>query len=1157
MSTTPPNVLQLARQGDPDAIAALMNRHLEAQGITAHVLQQENRLRVSLESSHVPNQSDLVAYVKKGIIGLKLATIHHLTVSGQQVGAEAVAWSEDLRLQDAPAATPAAVDLGAIADSPQAEVDLDFDFDLDSTESDDIDLSDLDTPDLGEDFNQAISVDLDLADSDFGLDLTDARPDSTASEDFDLDLALTEGASDGGNELDFDLGGLDDTSPLDSAADLDLDLGFVDTPSPDADAELDFDLSGADDLDFDLNFEDQPSPDPAATDLDFDLGLTEASEAAGPGDASADLTDFDLNFDAADAPVDDGLDLDLGLPESMGDAGAASPELASGDDLDFDLNFDAEFDAEADAGASSPELASGDDLDFDLNFDAEFDAEADAGASSPELASGDDLDFDLNFDAEADAGASSPELDFDLADGSAADVGDFDVDLDLVDAPDVSAALEPMDAMAGDDLDLAQAAGLETDLDFDLGMDEPGLEELGTADAEFDLNFDADPNLVSADSLEFDGAATQASDLGDELNDLWDEDNAGVTFDPADSPIDAWAAEAEQPSIDDAMAVGADDEGTDAAFGLIDDQGTDTEGLNASDLDASDLDASDLDAAAVALELEAEVVDLTADVNALAVDATSSDLNMEAELAVAGLDTDLDALPEDGQELDLQESEDIVFADLGAATDLDQSGFDDLAINDWSAEPDLSSGEEVDLGAGEADDWPTDEIDPDFTAADLPDISFEPPLTDDLDGAVNLEDLSPALDEVIPEFDGGEEAAWEMPEEGFDPNLMLDTPGDFDAELAVDPAAPPNPFDDEMDFPADETRGSLPAIEAWEAESEVATPFAPADVDPSANFDAEADTPFVTMELDQTVEGDDLAIDSFSADSSQLDDDGVAFESAEVDFAAADSDLVAIDFADEAEDLAFESVELAADELNNPEFGAVRFSDDGLVADDAIESDFGGNVFDDGGFESDGFDTDGFSDSSGDAANGFMQDRNGAAFIDDEPDATDDFIQELASDPSTHVSLDPGQFSADGSIGRSERSGLPLWLLVGLGAVALALAGLLLNGLLGRLRQPTPGDAPVVTEPAPNPGTPPVDPATVPEVDLFRQAVNAAQTASNQAQTASTAADWQNVANSWASAIELMQRVPEADPNHAVAQQKAVDYQPNLSYARQNVERLQ
>jgi pilus assembly protein FimV len=66
--------------------------------------------------------------------------------------------------------------------------------------------------------------------------------------------------------------------------------------------------------------------------------------------------------------------------------------------------------------------------------------------------------------------------------------------------------------------------------------------------------------------------------------------------------------------------------------------------------------------------------------------------------------------------------------------------------------------------------------------------------------------------------------------------------------------------------------------------------------------------------------------------------------------------------------------------------------------------------------------------------------------------------------------------------------------------------------------------------------------------------VNAAQNAANLAQTASTSADWQAVADSWSQSIELMKQVPESDPNYQTAQQKAVEYQPNLQYAQQNAQ---
>jgi hypothetical protein len=409
-------------------------------------------------------------------------------------------------------------------------------------------------------------------------------------------------------------------------------------------------------------------------------------------------------------------------------------------------------------------------------------------------------------------------------------------------------------------------------------------------------------------------------------------------------------------------------------------------------------------------------------------------------------------------------------------------------------------------------------------------------------------------------------------EADFDPNLA-DQPG-FDPGLAFTPQdgvdfATPNPFEAEA-FPLD---------------------------DDAAPSDFGADMPFATMELDQTVEGDLVFSDDLALDSSLVEPDDYGFsdygditlEQPDL-YGASDPDLASVGFVDDAaEDLAFEPVEFAPDDLNAPGLDDAEFGDGGFAADNfdapdfgdpdftdpnftdedvAVQEfgdpgfsdpDFGDPDFNQPGFGDDGFGDDGFDDSP-EAANGFLQ--NGAALIDDEPDATDDFIQEFGSDPSSHVSLAPDQFDEDGSVRRSGGPGLPMKLILGLGlgALILALAGLLLNGLLGRLRQPSPGGDPVVTEPAPPgelpPEEPPVAPAAVEDTDRFRQAVNAAQTAANQAQSANSAAEWQAVADSWASAIALMQQVPESDPNYAVAQQKAVDYQPNLTYAQQNVQRF-
>ncbi len=68
----------------------------------------------------------------------------------------------------------------------------------------------------------------------------------------------------------------------------------------------------------------------------------------------------------------------------------------------------------------------------------------------------------------------------------------------------------------------------------------------------------------------------------------------------------------------------------------------------------------------------------------------------------------------------------------------------------------------------------------------------------------------------------------------------------------------------------------------------------------------------------------------------------------------------------------------------------------------------------------------------------------------------------------------------------------------------------------------------------------------------FRDAVNTAMAAAEAVQVAQTPEQWQAVAQQWQQAIALMQAVPPEDPNHAVAQQKVIEYQGYLQYAQQN-----
>ncbi|MGF1673375.1 MAG: TM2 domain-containing protein [Rivularia sp. (in: cyanobacteria)] len=98
MTNAPPNLLQLAKQGDPKAIAALMNKSLQPKGITAKVAFKNNCLQIMLESDQVPDQQTLVMFVRKGITNLETAFIEKVKIYGKCLGEEFPAWNHEFEL---------------------------------------------------------------------------------------------------------------------------------------------------------------------------------------------------------------------------------------------------------------------------------------------------------------------------------------------------------------------------------------------------------------------------------------------------------------------------------------------------------------------------------------------------------------------------------------------------------------------------------------------------------------------------------------------------------------------------------------------------------------------------------------------------------------------------------------------------------------------------------------------------------------------------------------------------------------------------------------------------------------------------------------------------------------------------------------------------
>ena len=99
MTQTQPNLLELAKQGNAKAIAALMNRQLQPKGITAKAALKDGCLQIMLESAQLSNQQALVAFIRKGITSLGTAPIERVKVYGRQTGEEIPAWSQEFELR--------------------------------------------------------------------------------------------------------------------------------------------------------------------------------------------------------------------------------------------------------------------------------------------------------------------------------------------------------------------------------------------------------------------------------------------------------------------------------------------------------------------------------------------------------------------------------------------------------------------------------------------------------------------------------------------------------------------------------------------------------------------------------------------------------------------------------------------------------------------------------------------------------------------------------------------------------------------------------------------------------------------------------------------------------------------------------------------------
>ncbi|GEM_PF-1291066 len=91
------NVLELAKRGNAEAIASLINRSLNQKGIAVQAKLDPDCLHLLLESSEVPSKA-WVPFLQQGVTNLEVPSIRVLKIYGRQQGTTQTAWQEVISL---------------------------------------------------------------------------------------------------------------------------------------------------------------------------------------------------------------------------------------------------------------------------------------------------------------------------------------------------------------------------------------------------------------------------------------------------------------------------------------------------------------------------------------------------------------------------------------------------------------------------------------------------------------------------------------------------------------------------------------------------------------------------------------------------------------------------------------------------------------------------------------------------------------------------------------------------------------------------------------------------------------------------------------------------------------------------------------------------
>jgi len=94
--------MELAKKGDPHAIATLINRSLESKGIHAQAEMEGECLKISLQALQIPNQKAVITIIQRGMMILQVEQIKRVKILTYRSDNNYLAWQYELSLEPSP-----------------------------------------------------------------------------------------------------------------------------------------------------------------------------------------------------------------------------------------------------------------------------------------------------------------------------------------------------------------------------------------------------------------------------------------------------------------------------------------------------------------------------------------------------------------------------------------------------------------------------------------------------------------------------------------------------------------------------------------------------------------------------------------------------------------------------------------------------------------------------------------------------------------------------------------------------------------------------------------------------------------------------------------------------------------------------------------------